>query len=40
MAGGPVTRRLADDGLPWQRVEAQRNADGPEDQRSRWSERR
>lgn len=30
MACGPVIRRLADDDMPWQRVKAQRNADGTE----------
>ena len=30
MAGGPVFRRLGDPGLAWQRVKAQRNADGTE----------
>ena len=30
MTGGPVIRRLDDPDLPWQRVKAQRNADGTE----------
>ena len=30
MAGGPIIRRLDDPGLEWQRVKAQRNADGTE----------
>ena len=30
MGGGPVIRRLDDPALPWQRVKAQRNADGSE----------
>ena len=30
MPGGPIIRRLADPAMPWQRVKAQRNADGTE----------